>query len=103
MWNKHEWCIGRERTRERFENHDSLQTKATVNSKRKNEIIKDNFKKMHVQLNKWKNHNGNATCWAFYYVLILAKCVFTFVNFDLWVSKMAHDVFALIVKFLRED
>ncbi len=82
MWNKHGRCIGRERTREQSENHDSLQTKATVNSKRKNEIMKDNFKKMHVQRNKWKNHN---------------------VNFDLWVSKMAHDVFALIVKFLRED
>jgi hypothetical protein len=23
---------------------------------------------MHVQRNKWKSHNGNATCWAFYYV-----------------------------------
>jgi len=30
--------------------------------------MKDNFKKMHVQRNKWKSQNRNATCWAFYYV-----------------------------------
>jgi hypothetical protein len=29
MWNKHGWC--RERTKERFENHDSLQIEASVN------------------------------------------------------------------------
>jgi hypothetical protein len=23
---------------------------------------------MDVQRNEWKSHNGNATCWAFYYV-----------------------------------
>jgi hypothetical protein len=33
----------------------------------------------------------------------LAKCVFTLANFDLWVSKMAHDAFALIVNFFRKD
>jgi hypothetical protein len=51
-----------------FENHDNLQIKANVNSKRKNEIMKENFKKLHVQINKWKGHNRNATCWAFYCV-----------------------------------
>jgi hypothetical protein len=30
--------------------------------------MKDNFKNIHVQRNKWKSHNGNATCWAFYCV-----------------------------------
>ncbi len=30
--------------------------------------MKQNFKKLHVQINKWKGHNRNATCWAFYCV-----------------------------------
>lgn len=30
--------------------------------------MKENFKKLHVQINKWKVHNRNATCWAFYCV-----------------------------------
>jgi len=38
-----------------------------------------------------------------YVLVILTKCVFTLANYDLWVSKMAHDVFALIVNFLKEN
>lgn len=34
-------------------------------SKKENEM-KNNFKKLNVQINKWKNHNRNAICWAFY-------------------------------------
>jgi hypothetical protein len=30
------------------ENHDNLQIKIYINSKRKNEIMKENFKKLHV-------------------------------------------------------
>ncbi len=90
MWNKHGWCNGRERRREWFENHDSLQTVKSVNSERKNEIMKNNFKNIHVQRNKWKSHNGNATCWAFYCVnankevdvkfLEITKCIFCYTS-----------------------
>ncbi len=30
--------------------------------------MKQNLKNLHLQKNKWKGHNRNATCWAFYYV-----------------------------------
>ncbi len=38
-----------------------------------------------------------------YVLLILAKCVFTLANFDLWVFEMAHDVFAFIINLLKKD
>jgi len=28
--------------------------------------MKENFKKLYLQRNKWKGHNRNATCWTFY-------------------------------------
>ncbi len=31
--------------------------------------MKENFKKLLVQKNKWKGHNRNATCWASYCVI----------------------------------
>jgi len=37
-----------ERIANPFENHDNLQIKENINSKRKNEIMKENFKKLHV-------------------------------------------------------
>jgi hypothetical protein len=38
------------------------------------------------------------------YVLpILAKFVFVIISFNVWMSKGAHDVFALVVNFLREN
>ncbi len=30
--------------------------------------MKNNFKKLHVQRNKWKGHNRSSICWAFYFV-----------------------------------
>jgi len=36
-------------------------------------------------------------------LLILAKCVFITRSFDLWMSKGAHDVFALVLNFLKKD
>jgi hypothetical protein len=36
-------------------------------------------------------------------LLILAKCVFVTRSFDLWMSKGAHDVFALVLNFLEKD
>jgi len=30
--------------------------------------MKDTLKKLHVQRNKWKGHNRNSICWAFYCV-----------------------------------
>ncbi len=38
-----------------FENHDNLQTKISVNLEKENEIMKNNLKKLHAQINKWKN------------------------------------------------
>jgi len=38
------------------------------------------------------------------YVLpTLAKCHFTTTNFDLWISKAGHDVFAFVINFLSGD
>jgi putative flippase GtrA len=34
---------------------------------------------------------------------ILVDCVFIITNFDLWMSKGAHNVFALVMNFLKED
>jgi hypothetical protein len=30
----------------------------------------------------------------------LSQCVFTFASFDLWTSKGAYDIFALVINFL---
>jgi hypothetical protein len=38
------------------------------------------------------------------YVLIkLKQCYFATTSFDLWMSKGAHDVFALVISFLNEE
>ncbi len=34
-------------------------------------------------------------------LLILVECVFMIACFDLWMSKRAHDIFALVTIFLR--
>jgi len=36
-------------------------------------------------------------------LLVLLYCVFVITSFNLWMSKGAHEVFALVVKFLGED
>ncbi len=36
-------------------------------------------------------------------LLVLVYCVFVNASFNLWMSKGAHEVFALVVKFLGED
>jgi len=36
-------------------------------------------------------------------LLVLAKCVFVTTIFDLWMSKEAHDVFALVLNFLEKN
>jgi hypothetical protein len=38
-----------------------------------------------------------------YVFLALAYYFFATVNFDLWMSKGAYDVFALVIKFLNMD
>jgi hypothetical protein len=38
-----------------------------------------------------------------YILPILIECMSTTTSFDLWMSKRAHDFFALIVQFLRLD
>jgi hypothetical protein len=38
------------------------------------------------------------------YVLAkLKQCYSTTTSFDLWMSKCAHDVFALVISFLNEE
>jgi hypothetical protein len=39
----------------------------------------------------------------FYVLPTLAKCYSTTTNFDLWMSKGAYDVFALIINLLEND
>jgi hypothetical protein len=34
-------------------------------------------------------------------LLVLVECVFMIASFDLWMFKRAHDVFALVMNFLR--
>jgi len=36
-------------------------------------------------------------------LLVLVDCVFIITNFDLWMSKGAHNVFSLVMNFLKED
>jgi hypothetical protein len=38
-----------------------------------------------------------------YVVLALAKCYFTTINFNLWMSKGTYNVFALVINFLNND
>jgi hypothetical protein len=33
----------------------------------------------------------------------LKQCYFVTTSFDLWMSKGAHDVFALVINFLNEE
>jgi hypothetical protein len=35
-----------------------------------------------------------------YVILELSQCVSTTTNFDLWMSKGAYDIFALVINFL---
>ncbi len=38
------------------------------------------------------------------YVLpTLIECHYAIVSFDLWMPKAGHDIFALVIKFLRDD
>jgi hypothetical protein len=39
----------------------------------------------------------------FYVLLAFAKCYSTIASFDLWMSKEAYDVFALVIIFLGSD
>jgi hypothetical protein len=49
-----------------------------------------NFQTLHTKRKKWKTHNRNAICWAFYYVnddkeidlrnLLVMRCVFGYNN-----------------------
>jgi hypothetical protein len=36
-------------------------------------------------------------------LLTLEECHFITVSFDLWMSKGGHDIFALVINFLRDD
>jgi hypothetical protein len=38
-----------------------------------------------------------------YILLALVECHSTIASFDLWMSKGGHDIFALVIKFLRVD
>jgi len=38
-----------------------------------------------------------------YMLLKLKQCYFATTSFDLWMSKGAHDVFALVINFLNEE
>ncbi len=38
-----------------------------------------------------------------YVLTILIKCHFPTTSFDLWMSKARHDIFALVINFLRDD
>jgi hypothetical protein len=33
----------------------------------------------------------------------LENCISIIANFDLWMSKGAHDIFALVIKFLKSN
>jgi hypothetical protein len=37
-----------------------------------------------------------------YVLLVLTNCVVVITSFDIWISKGEHDIFALVVSFLRE-
>jgi hypothetical protein len=37
-----------------------------------------------------------------YVILILIDCVFVTLSFSLWMSKGAHDIFALVVNFKKK-
>jgi hypothetical protein len=37
-----------------------------------------------------------------YVFIVLTNCVVVITSFDLWISKEEHDIFALVVNFLRE-
>ncbi len=38
-----------------------------------------------------------------YMLLKLKQCYYATTSFDLWMSKGAHDVFALVINFLNEE
>jgi hypothetical protein len=38
-----------------------------------------------------------------YVLLVLTNCVVVTTSFDLWISKGEHEIFALVVKFLKEN
>jgi len=37
------------------------------------------------------------------FLLALVKCHFITTSFDLWMSKDGHDIFALVINFLRDN
>jgi hypothetical protein len=37
------------------------------------------------------------------FLLALIKCHSATTNFDLWMSKAGHDIFALVINFLGDD
>jgi hypothetical protein len=38
-----------------------------------------------------------------YVLLALVQCHFATVSFNLWNSKARHDIFALVINFLKDD
>jgi hypothetical protein len=38
-----------------------------------------------------------------YVLLALEKCHFATISFDVWMSKVGHDVFAFMINFLSVD
>ncbi len=38
-----------------------------------------------------------------YVLLTLKECHFAIVSFDLWMSQVGHDIFALVINFLGND
>ncbi len=38
-----------------------------------------------------------------FFLLKLTNCIYVTISFDLWMSKGAHDIFALVMNFLGFD
>jgi hypothetical protein len=38
-----------------------------------------------------------------YVLLALIECHYVIISFDLWMSKVGHDIFALVINFERDD
>jgi hypothetical protein len=57
-----------ERMEEKSEIQPNLQTKESINTNEGEKRNKENFLKLHLQINKWRHDNKNALCWSFYCV-----------------------------------
>ncbi len=57
-----------ERMEEKFEIQPSLQIEENINANEREEKMKENWKKLHLHIRKWRHDNRNALCWSFYYV-----------------------------------